>query len=183
MLNEQQIKHLVNDAIEKYGQEVRQLIYDEIKNHEHDGLDSQQVKYINLFGFSPSEIQAISATIATTGNTDIYVIAPISGALISIDFSGVDALAANDTNYITWTITNLGQDGAGTNVMLGAINDNTTKATGGVALSANTKRSLILSTALSVSEVVEGDRLLIRAAATGTLANTVTFPNYLLRFK
>lgn len=31
-------------------------------------------------------------------------------------------------------------------------------------------------------DVVQGDRLRIRAAATGTLANTVTFPAYMLRF-
>lgn len=144
---------------------------------------TQQVTYFDLFGNTPSKIQLETATITTTGNTDGYVIAPISGALVSIDFSGVDALATSDTNYITFTVTNLGQAGAGSTVMLGAVDGNTTKATGGTAISANTKRTLTLSTATSATEVAEGDRLRIRAAVTGTLANTVTFPVYLLRFR
>lgn len=168
-----------NDDIEK----VKKRIDDAIQSHEHDGNLSRQINTFNLFGEIKSRIQATPATIATTGNTDCYVISPISGVLESIDFSGVDALAASDTNYITFTITNLGQAGAGTTAMLGAIDNNTTKATGGVALSANTKRSLIISTAINAMSVVEGDRLRIRAAVTNTLANTVTFPVYALRFR
>lgn len=118
------------------------------------------------------------ATIATTGDTDEYIIAPKSGNLAGIDFSGIDALAANDTNYITFSVTNLGQAGAGSVAMLAATDANTTKATGGSALVANSKRQLTLhGTALNLA-VVEGDRLLIKAAASGTLANTVTGPVY-----
>lgn len=128
------------------------------------------------------DILATSATIATTGNIDSYVIVPETGILSGVDFSGADALAANDTNYITYTITNLGQAGAGTTVMLAATAANTTKATGGTALTANTKRSLTLTATTTDLNVTAGDRLLVRVAATGTLANTVTFPTYLLRF-
>lgn len=129
------------------------------------------------------DIQKHSATIATTGNTDCYVIVPESGSLAEVDFSGVDVLATSDSNYITWTITNLGQAGAGSTVMLATspAGTNTTKVTGGTALGANTKRSLVLAVAANLV-VVKGDRLQIRAAATGTLANTVTFPEYMLRF-
>ena len=175
-----------NEELQQLKSDIEQKISDVKKllsEHDHDGNETQQVRYHDLFGNSLSEVPVISATIATTGNTDCYIIAPISGVLISVDFSGVDALATNDTNYITWTITNLGQAGAGTTAMLGAVNGNTTKATGGVALSANTKRSLIISVAINAMNVIEGDRLLIRAAVTNTLANTVTFPTYLLRFK
>lgn len=129
-----------------------------------------------------NDSQTISATIATTGNTDGYVIAPQTGSLTGVDFSGVDALAANDTNYITFSITNLGQAGAGSTVMLAATDVNTTKATGGTAIVANGKRSLTLTGTGADLNVTAGDRLRIRAAATGTLANTVTFPIYLLRF-
>lgn len=121
------------------------------------------------------------ATIATTGNSDDYFIVPESGVLDSIDFSAVDALAASDTNYITWTLTNLGQAGAGTTVMLAATAANTTKVTGGTALAANTRRQLTLSGTAANLVVTKGDRLFLRAAATGTLGNTVTFPNYLFR--
>lgn len=128
-----------------------------------------------------SKIQeAVPATIATTGNTDSYVIAGETGALVSIDFSGVDALAANDTNYITWSITNLGQAGAGSTAMLAVDNLNTTKATGGAAVVANGKKSLVVHGTAANLDVTAGDRLLIRAAASGTLANTVTFPRYCL---
>lgn len=130
-----------------------------------------------------SKIQeARPATIATTGNTDDSIIVGESGSLSSVDFSGVDALAASDTNYITFTITNLGQAGAGSNPMLAATAANTTQATGGTAISALTKRSLTLNGTGSNLVVVQGDRLLIRAAVTGTLANTVTVPRYTLRF-
>lgn len=124
----------------------------------------------------------VSATIATTGNTDAYVIAPETGTITSIDFSGVDALAADDTNYITFSMTNLGQLGAGSTAILAATDANTTKATGGTALAANTKRSLTLTGTAADLNVTQGDRLRIRAAATGTLANTVTFPTYCIRF-
>ncbi len=125
---------------------------------------------------------ATGATIATTSTTDAYMIVPETGTITSVDFSGIDALAASDSNYITWTITNLGQAGAGTTVVLAATNANTTKATGGTALAANTKRSLTLTSTAADLAVVVGDRLRIRATATGTLANTVTGPAYLVRF-
>lgn len=141
-----------------------------------------QVYVHQIIGEFPSRVLSRPATIATTGNTDEYIICPISGNLITVDFSGVSALAASDTNYITFTITNLGQAGAGSAAMLAATDANTTKATGGTALSANTKRQLTLSATPNSTQVVEGDRLLIRAAVTGTLAGTVTFPTYMLRF-
>jgi len=121
-----------------------------------------------------------NVTIATTGNTDLYVIAPISGIVQNVNFSGVDALAANDTNYITWSMTNLGQAGAGTTAIFAAATDAsmTTKATGGTALAANTLRAMALSATLASRYVNAGDRILIRAAATGTLANTVTGSTY-----
>lgn len=122
------------------------------------------------------------ATIATTGNSDVFVIAPAAGTLTSAVFSGTDALATSDTNFITFSITNLGQAGAGTATMLAATDANTTKATGGTALSANTVRSLALNGTAANLVVAAGDRIRIRAAATGTLANTVTFPVYRLNF-
>lgn len=121
-------------------------------------------------------------TIAATGNTDEYIIVPKSGKLTGIDFSGIEALAANDTNYITFSVTNLGQAGAGSTALLAATDPNTTKATGGSALVANGKRSLTLHGTEANLDVVAGDRLKIRAAATGTLASTITKPVYMLQF-
>lgn len=122
------------------------------------------------------------ASIATTGNTDAYVIVPEDGTLDSVDFSALAALTANDSNYITFTITNLGQSGGGSTALLANSNANTTKATGGSGIAANAKRSLTLHGTAANLNVSAGDRLLIRAAATGTLNNAVTVPVFLLRF-
>jgi hypothetical protein len=122
------------------------------------------------------------ATIATTGNSDVFIIAPAAGTLTSAVFSGVDALAASNTDYVTFSITNLGTSGSGTAAMLAATDANTTKSTGGTALTANAARTLTLNGTAANLVVAAGDRLRIRAAATGTLANSVTFPVYRLNF-
>ena len=143
-------------------------------------LDSTSKVASNLQnGFS---ITQQGATIATTGNSDIFVIAPAAGTLSVARFSGVDALTANDSNYLTFSITNLGQAGAGSAAMLAATDANTTKATGGTGLAANTLRSLALNSTAANLVVAAGDRIRVRAAATGTLANTVTFPVVSLTF-
>ena len=49
-------------------------------------------------------------------------------------------------------------------------------------LRANTKRQLTLSSTAGANAVTAGDRLRIRAAATGTLANTVTGSVFLVRY-
>ncbi len=167
----------MNPEILRRIEELRQELF----SHDHTG-QYKSIFVDNLLGAIPARVNVISATIADTGNTDVYLIAPITGNLISVDFSALDALAASDTKYITWFITNLGQAGAGTAAMLLAADVNTTKATGGSAIVANTKRELTLSSTPNNTQVQQGDRLLIRADETGTLANTVTHPVYCLRF-
>jgi hypothetical protein len=131
-----------------------------------------------LQAYADESRQTAPATIATTGNTDTYIIAPFAGTLTGIDFSGVDALAAHGSNYITFSATNLGQAGAGSAAMLAATDANTTKTTTGTAIAANTKRPLTLTATAADLVVAKGDRIRIRAAATGTLTNTVTFAMY-----
>jgi len=126
---------------------------------------------------------ATFATIATSaGNNYAFVTVPETGTLAQALFSCVDALAANDTNYVTFSITNLTQAGAGTTVMLLADATNTTKATGGTALVANGKRSLFLTATPADLAVAAGDRLRINVVASGTLANTLTYGTMLLKF-
>lgn len=117
-----------------------------------------------------------TTSIATTSDTDEYLIVPKSGRVQAAYFSSLAALAAHDTNYVTFSITNLGQAGAGSTALLAASDANTTKSTGGTALAANTKRSLGLHATVTNLDVVEGDRLLVRFAASGTLAGAVTRP-------
>lgn len=121
--------------------------------------------------------------IATTGNTDEYVFAPKTGKLVAAVFASLAALSAHDSNYVTFSITNLGQDGNGTTELLAASDANTTKATGGTGLTANAKRSLSLHGTAANLNVTEGDRLRIRFAATGTLAGAVTRPAVELSIK
>lgn len=138
--------------------------------------------YIDSAALAEETRTAQSATITTTGAVSVEVIAPFAGRLTAVQVSGTDALAANDTNYLTFTITNLGQAGAGNVAMLAVANANTTKATGGTALGANARRNLTVHGTAANVTVAKGDRLRITATPTGTLANTVTNPIYMLTF-
>lgn len=127
-------------------------------------------------------LQSTEKTIATTSVTTFNLIAPFAGILTSVDFSGKDALAASDTNYILFTGVNKGQAGAGTNALLLATAANGTQVTGGTALAALTKRVLALNATAANLIIAKGDRLQVLATVTGTLANTVTESLVEMRF-
>lgn len=162
--------------------EIQRYIENQIRYHMHDGNYAQRVNGYDIFGPVPHGIPVYPATVATSGNTDAYTIVPFNTNVNSVDFSALVALTADNTNYVTFSITNLGQDGSGTAQILAASDTNTTKATGGTGIGANTRRQLVITQDATATEVKQGDRLRFRAAATGTLANTLTFPVYLIRF-
>lgn len=122
-------------------------------------------------------IQFVIGTVPTTGAVSGYAIVGKSGTVAAggAYMSGVDALAQHGSNYVTVSITNLGQAGAGTTAILGAVDGNTTKTTTGQAIVANGKLTLVLHGTAANLAVTEGDRLKFTITATGTLANTVTF--------
>lgn len=120
-------------------------------------------------------------TIATTSNSDILFIAPRSVTVEAIKVVGGATLTADDTNYVTWTVTNLGTGGAGSTALLSTADTNTTKATGGSTLTTLVPRSLVLTSTAASLKLTEGDVIRIRSAATGTLANTVTLFNVFLK--
>jgi hypothetical protein len=122
------------------------------------------------------------ATVATTGSQELLVTAPCAGTLAGVTWVSKDALAASDTNYLTFTVVNKGQAGAGTTQMLAAAPANTTKATGGAAIAAYTGYPLSLSATPANLTVAKGDCLTIGIAATGTLANTVSEGNLRLEW-
>lgn len=124
-----------------------------------------------------------TTSIATTSTTDEYLIAEKTGKVVEALFSSLAGLAANDTNFITFSMTNLGQDGSGDNELLAANAANTTKVTGGAALTANAKRTLTLTSTAADLEVTAGDRIRCRAAADGTLAGAVTRPVWQITIK
>jgi hypothetical protein len=83
--------------------------------------------------------QARKASIATTGNSDAFLIVPADGVIVGAMHSGS-------------------------------------------ALAANARRNFALNATAANLVVVKGDRLRIRAAATGTLANAVAENVYLIEF-
>lgn len=179
---DEETKQYIDTEIDRRAQEsARQIISEAILNHIHNGNFAQRVNFFDIFGFiAPTNV--ISQTIGTaTGNYDAYFIVEAKGSVGQIDFSALDALATSNTNYITFSVTNLGQGGAGSAALLAATDANTTKTTGGTAIVANTKRTLTLTSTLNDLNVSVGDRIRIRAAVTGTLANTVTFPVYIIQ--
>ena len=91
-------------------------------------------------------IQFVIGTVPTTGAISGYAIVGKSGTVHAAFMSGVDALAQHGSNYVTVSITNLGQAGAGTTAVLGAVDGNTTKTTTGQAIVANGKLTLVLHT-------------------------------------
>lgn len=155
-----------------------QVLFDSTGTYAGIALTRAQMSTAN----ASKTVQTDTFTKATTGTSDQYVIVPEAGTLTSVDFSGIDALAANNSNYVTFTVTNLGQAGAGTTVMLAATAANTTQLTGGSAIVANGKLSLTVNGTPANLVVAQGDRLKVSMAATGTLANTVTGSTFCLRF-
>jgi len=130
-----------------------------------------------------SEVQLNFGTIPTAaGNTDMFAIVPEDGEFHSADFSAVEAIAASDSNYVTFAIQNLGQAGIGTNQILAATNNNTTKLTGGSALQSGSRKKLYPSTSSPALQVKAGDRLRVRVTGTGTLPNTLTGGVMVIRF-
>jgi hypothetical protein len=74
------------------------------------------------------------------------IIAPgYAGTLAAGVFVGDVAVAASDTDYFSWSITNLGSGGLGATAMLDTGAVNTTKLTGGSALVASARRVLTLN--------------------------------------
>ncbi len=129
------------------------------------------MKYQNSGGeFYKEQVPFVTIPTAA-GSTDALIQSYYDGKLIDATISFTDALAANDTNYATFLIDNL--NNSATN-MLAATAANTTKATGGVALTAHGKRKLGLHGTVANLAVSAGDRLRCRVTGTGTLANTLT---------
>lgn len=122
--------------------------------------------------------QAIGLMVAidtTEGNYDTTIRVPETGTLSAITLVSKSTLATSDTNFVTFSVTNLGQAGAGSTVMLAATDANTTKATGGSAVTVNVGRDLTLTSTAANLAVTKGDILRVRGAVTGTLANAIDF--------
>ena len=116
------------------------------------------------------ERQSVPITVATTGATTAIIIAEKNGTLGGFRCAFTTSLAANDTNYISWAVQN-----QSTSTALAADNTggrNTTKATGGTAVTANTPYGLtIAGSGLAINA---GDVITVTATVTGTLGATLS---------
>lgn len=124
-----------------------------------------------------------TTSIATTSTTDEYIIVAKTGKVTAAKLNSLSGLAAHDTNYLTFAITNLGAAASGTAALLAATDANTTKSTGGSLLTANVVRSLTLSSTAADLNVTEGDVLRLRATSAATLAGAVTRPQWEITIK
>lgn len=127
-----------------------------------------------LNNYSQYNASSTMVTIATTSTSDVYLQAPVTGSLTGADFTSIDGLTANDTNYVTFTMINLGASAGGSTAMLAVADANTTKATGGSTITAFAKRSLTVHGTAANLLVTKGDIIRCRFTATGTLAGAVT---------
>jgi hypothetical protein len=176
-------EHQIQKMIDESSLSNRTYIDKRIEEHDHTGTLTQRISSYDLNDSVDISLNVISPTIATAAaNYDVYFLVPtcfLTATIKTINFSGLEALATSDTNYITFTFTNLGQAGAGSTVILGT---ETTKITGGTAIVANTKKTFNLTTEPKDLNIEAGDRIRIRATVTGTLANVVQYPVYLIEF-
>lgn len=140
-------------------------IVDEMEDF--DGRMTVEEITIPLFNASDANVQS------TTGASTAFYKVTRSGVLLGVDFISKDLLAADNTNYLTFTLTNKLGSGSGSTAMLAATDVNTTKLTLGTGLTANVGRSLTINATAANLRISGGDVLQFSSTATGTLANVV----------
>lgn len=114
---------------------------------------------------------AVPTVPTAAGTTAVTLVMPATGTLVGVYFVSKDALAAHDTNFVTFGVVNKSNSNA---AMLAATAANTTKVTGGTALTAYTPRSLTLNGTAANLVVALGQCLEFQVTGSGTLANTLT---------
>lgn len=148
----------------------------DIRRYPRTGFDEFQITSASASAVlgQKSANSAVPTIPTAAGTTAVTLVAPVTGTLTAAKFAAKDALAAHDTNFLTFALVNKGQAGAGTTAMLAATTANTTKITGGTALAAYTTRNLTLNGTVANLAVVAGDVIEAQFVGAGTLANTVT---------
>lgn len=118
-------------------------------------------------------INANLGTISATTSVDkIIGIVPRNGTITAIKLAVNTTVSAHDTNFWTFAVTNR-TSGAGTTVLLTASDANTTKATGGSALTAYTARSMTLTGTTADLNVSAGDLITLTATKDASASNLV----------
>lgn len=148
---------------------------------EFNGREQTFDVYVPLFSNNATTQEVAQTPTASGELARGLAIMPRAGRLLTASIAGEDTLAANDTNYLTFAITNK-QAGSGAVAMLAATDPNTTKVTGGSAWTAHTERSLTISGTAAALQAVKGDVIECKATVTGTAANVVECPMVKLTF-
>lgn len=119
--------------------------------------------------------QVRAPNITTTVGTETLLVAPCAGVLASIAFVTKEGLIVSDSNYLTFSATNKGQNGVGATAMLATspAGVNTTKLTGGTAQTGYKRSVLSLNADASVN-VGANDVISLTAVVTGTLPNALS---------
>lgn len=143
-----------------------------INLHPRTGFDEFSIAGAQLTGTARSKNRGVTIPTVPTaaGTLEVLIIMPFAATISSVRVAFKDALTAHDTNFVTFRLIN--KTTADSNV-IAATDANTTKLTGGTALTAYGVRTLTLATAAGVA-VAAQDVLALRITGAGTLANTLT---------
>jgi len=146
----------------------------------------QRIDYFQDFVGHPDEYQLTvnAGQIGTAaGAYSGFTAVPRAGVIVGIDFVGEDTLAVSDTNYITFSAANRLASGSGTTALLAATDPNTTKSTGGAAVTAKARRALTLSATAAALYVAAGDVLEAIGTVTGTADNEVDDATFVIKIR
>lgn len=159
---------------------TRPYVFNDFLVGEGGAVSSQYKGQFPIFSnVANTNTNTIVVTAAAISRAEFVV--PRTGILSSARIVAEDALAASDTNYVTFALTNK-LTAAGSTAMFAATDANTTKATGGVAITAISGRTFTVNVTAANLTVNKGDILLFEATITGTLANAVENPSVELTF-
>lgn len=117
-------------------------------------------------------VELDAGTISATSNVEIVVPAGVT-TLAGLDLTVNTTVAANDTNYWTLTLTNLGTGGAGSTVMLAASGNASTATAGNGGFAAGVPTVAVLSATAANLVVVPGQVLQLTLTKTASAANLV----------
>jgi hypothetical protein len=123
-------------------------------------------------------MELLAGTISATKTIRFRV--PVAGTIAAAGLIAGTTVAANDTNYWTFGIVNKGAAGAGSTVVVdGTAAANSTKATGGSAVTADVGRSFTLTGTSADLVVAAGDVLVLTITKTASASDLTDATVYL----
>lgn len=143
--------------------------------HEEDFVGAPQVVEFSIPIFSQTDNAAVVPD--SVDDARGYAFAPVTGLLVGAQFVGENGLAKSDANFVTFTLTNLG-NGQDDQEMLEDSDANGTTTTG-TAITALTPFTLLINQDPDTNaprRIAAGDVLRAMVTVDGTLPNTIAGP-------